>query len=154
MYKKMNLLLIAAALLGASACGGLSPSGNSATGGGGGQGEPQPHTVSITGNGKITLTPDLVHISIGVQTENEAATQAVAENTAKSQGVIDALISFEIAEEDIRTTNFSVYPRQNRPLNGEPAQTTFIVQNIVSVTVRNLDALGEILDAAVKAGAN
>lgn len=112
-------------------------------------------TLSVTGSTKVVLTPDIAYIYIGVHSENEDATQAVAENSESTQDVIDALLATGIAERDIQTTNFSVYPRQDYGPNGEPLETiTFIVENSVFVTLRDIEQIGELLNVAVNAGAN
>ena len=112
------------------------------------------HTISVSGRGTVSLVPDIVSLSIGVQTEGAVAADAVAANTARSEQVIEALGEFGVDSRDISTTNFSVFPIQNRGPNGEVINTTFRVQNTVNVTVRDLDNLGGILDAVVTAGAN
>ncbi len=112
------------------------------------------HTISVSGRGTVSLVPDMVSLSIGVQTEGAVAADAVAANTARSGLVIEALGEFGIDSRDISTTNFSVFPIQNRGPNGNIISTTFRVQNTVNVTVRDLDNLGGILDAVVTAGAN
>lgn len=115
---------------------------------------PPLRTVTVTGSGKTTLTPDLAYISIGVHTENKDATEAVASNNSQSQKVADALKSFKIDAKDIQTTNFSIYPRQEYDPTGKPLGITFVVDNTVYVTLRDIDQVGEVLDAAVQAGAN
>jgi uncharacterized protein YggE len=66
-------------------------------------------TVTVTGSGKVYLTPDIAYITIGVHTEGENAAEAVAANNTQAQEVIDALLAQGIAERDIQTTNFSIY---------------------------------------------
>ncbi|MCH7663397.1 MAG: SIMPL domain-containing protein, partial [Chloroflexi bacterium] len=112
------------------------------------------HTISVSGRGTVSLVPDMASLSIGVQTEGAVAAKAVAANTAQSEQVIKALGEFGVDSRDISTTNFSVFPIQNRDTNGNVTSTTFRVQNTVNVTVRDLDNLGGILDAVVTAGAN
>jgi uncharacterized protein YggE len=65
-----------------------------------------------------------------------------------------AIKGFGIADEDVKTSNFSVYPRQIYGPEGEIIDTQYIVQNTVVVTVKDLDILGELLGAVVDAGAN
>jgi uncharacterized protein len=112
-------------------------------------------TVTVTGSGKVYLTPDIAYITIGVHTEGENAAEAVAANNTQSQKVIDALLAQGIAEKDIQTTNFSIYPQQEYDTDGKPTgKIKYIVDNSVFVTVRDIDNVGDVLDAAVKAGAN
>ena len=111
-------------------------------------------TLSVTGSGKTYLTPDIAYISIGVHTENKDAAEAIASNTAQSQKVAQALKTFGIDAKDIQTNNFSVYPRQDYDQNGKPTDLVFVVDNTVFVTLREIDQVGDVIDAAVQAGAN
>jgi uncharacterized protein YggE len=114
-----------------------------------------PRTMNVTGTGKVTLTPDIAYISIGVHTEGPNASQAVAENNSQTQKVVDALKSAGVAEKDIKTTNFSIYPQQKFDDKGQPTgEVIYMVDNTVYVTLRDISKVGEILDSAVKAGAN
>ena len=112
-------------------------------------------TVTVSGSGKVYLTPDIAYITIGVHTEGENAAEAVAENNAQAQKVIDALKAEGIPEKDIQTTNFSIYPQQEYDTEGKPTgKIKYIVDNSVFVTVRDITQVGDVLDATVKAGAN
>jgi uncharacterized protein YggE len=115
----------------------------------------EPRTLSINGNGTISIEPDMATINIGVQTENENAQEAVGSNNQQSQALISALTGAGVAENDIQTSDFSIYPRQEYDTQGQPTGiTTYVVSNTVSVTVRDLENIGSVLDAAVQAGAN
>jgi uncharacterized protein len=113
-----------------------------------------PRTLSVTGTGMVTITPDIAYISIGVHTEAPSASEAVDQNNAETQKVIDSLKKSGVAAEDIRTTNFSIWPNQKYDPQGQPIGTTYAVDNTVYVTVRDLAKMGELLDAAISAGAN
>jgi uncharacterized protein YggE len=111
--------------------------------------------LSVSGSGKAYLTPDIAYVNIGVHTEGKNATETVTTNNNKSLKVIDALKNQAINEKDIQTTNFSIYPQQQYDSNGKPTgEITYQVDNSVIVTVRVIEKVGVILDAAVKAGAN
>ncbi len=112
-------------------------------------------TLSVSGSGKVYLTPDIAYVTIGVHTENYSASEAVAANNTQAQQVISALKAQNIAEKDIQTTNFSIYPQQEYDQEGKPTgKIKYIVDNSVFVTVRDITKVGDVLDAAVKAGAN
>jgi uncharacterized protein YggE len=112
-------------------------------------------TVTVSGSGKVYLTPDIAYITIGVHTEGDNAAEAVASNNAQTQKVIDAIKAEGIADKDIQTTNFSIYPQQEYDTDGKPTgKVKYIVDNSVFVTVRDITKVGDVLDAAVKAGAN
>lgn len=118
--------------------------------------EPRGRTLTVSGSGEAFLAPDIAYINIGVHTENATAAEAVEENTAQTQELIQAIQEFGIEPQDIRTTNFSIYPMERfDPVTGQPSgERTYVVDNVVYVTVRDLTGLGDLLDTAVQAGAN
>jgi len=118
------------------------------------QTQPPARTITVTGTGKVTLTPDIAYISIGVHTENASATQAVSGNSTQAQAVITAIKGFGVADKDIQTTDFSINPQQQTDANGKVTGILYVVDNTVSVTVRDLTKLGDLLDSTVNAGAN
>jgi hypothetical protein len=93
-------------------------------------------------------------ISVGVRTEDRDAAEAVASNNAQAESITQALVGMGIDEQDIQTSNFSIYPQQQYDDQGNLIGTTYVVENTVYVTVRDLDQLGVLLDAVVQTGAN
>jgi uncharacterized protein len=119
------------------------------------QGNEQPvRTMSVTGTSQIAMVPDIAYINIGVQTRDADAVAAVAENNRQAQQVIDALMAMGVAERDIRTSNFSIYPNQEYDRDGRVTGITYFVSNSVNVTLRDIDQIGEILNETVSVGAN
>jgi len=118
--------------------------------------QPTVRTLSVTGTGQASLVPDIAYIYLGVHTEMPTASEAMTENNAQTQKMIDALTGFGIDKKDIRTTNFSIWPQDKYdPQSGLPTgQKTYSVDNTVYVTVRDLKQLGDLLDTVVAAGAN
>jgi len=115
-----------------------------------------PRTISVSGAGQAFLVPDIAYIYLGVHTENPTASEAVTKNNAQTETMIKALRDFGIDAKDIRTTNFSIWPNDKYdPQTGAPTgEKTYVVDNTVYVTVRELDKLGDLLDTVVAAGAN
>ncbi|MEP0805243.1 MAG: SIMPL domain-containing protein [Chloroflexota bacterium] len=113
-------------------------------------------TISVSGAGTAYLVPDIAYIYVGVHTEKPSASEAVNENNAQTQKMIQALRDFGIEAKDIRTTNFSIYPFDKYdPVTGaSTGEKYYSVDNTVYVTVRDLDKLGELLDTVIAAGAN
>jgi hypothetical protein len=145
----LSILLIGAALLSARLAS-LAAAQTPVTEGA----QPAPRTLSVSGVGRVSLEPDLATISIGVHSENASASEAVSTNNSQAAGVLAALKAAGVADKDIRTTNFSIYPRQEFSPDGKPTGLVYVVDNTVLVTVRDLARLGSLLDSAVKAGAN
>jgi uncharacterized protein YggE len=113
-------------------------------------------TLSVSGSGEALLAPDIAYIYVGVHTEDPTAAEAVEENTAQTETLMQAIRDFGIDPKDIRTTNFSIYPMDRfDPATGMPSgEKIYAVDNTVYVTVRDLTKLGDLLDTAVQAGAN
>jgi uncharacterized protein YggE len=111
-------------------------------------------SLTVTGEGRATLAPDMAYVNIGVHTENKDVGEALASNKAQAQKVADAIKAMGVDAKDIQTTNFNIYPSQTYGPNGQVTDTKYVVENTVYVTLRDLNKLGDLLDAAVKAGAN
>lgn len=113
-------------------------------------------TISVSGSGQTQAQPDQATIRLGVQTQAESAEQALAENNSKIQSLLNALRQVGIAPADIQTQAIQLHPRYTEQPQQGVAQTLagYTANNIVVVTVKNLDNLGELLDAAVNAGGN
>jgi uncharacterized protein YggE len=117
-------------------------------------------TIIVVGQGSVKIRPDIARVSIGVETSGAAVSEAVAENETRMQALLEALEKAGIAEEDIQTMNYSIqldrYPETVaavEPATGE-AQPLYRVSNMVNVTIRDLESVGDVLDAVVEAGAN
>lgn len=117
-----------------------------------------PRTITVSGSGRVEGAPDQAVISLGVRTEDEVAATALSQNNTQMQALLAALREEGVAQADIRTLTIQLFPRyQPPPANdpgGSPVVTGFIATNMVQVTVRDLDNLGSLLDAAVAAGGN
>ena len=115
------------------------------------------NTVTATGSATVTLAPDMATFSVGVSTQDATVANAQDVNSATIQAVLDGLKSAGVAPEDLQTANYSIYPvydYQTGKLGDQQTLTGYTVSNTVTVTVRQLDQLSALLDAAVTAGAN
>ena len=139
-----TLLTVAAFLAG---CGVQAPSGT----------EQSVRTMNVSGTGTVELSPDIARVNIGVRSQSPDVSQALEENNSTAEGIIQALTDLGVEQNDIQTRNFNVFPQQDRQPGpeGDVEETqTFVVENTVSVTVRDLDSLGEVLSTVVQEGAN
>ncbi len=116
--------------------------------------QPNVRTISVSGYGEVHIVPDIAYINIGVQTRSETVKDAISINNAQARAIADALAKLGVEAKDIQTSSFNVYPMQEYGPNGEVLRTVYVVDNIVYVTVRDLQKLGEILDQVVQNGAN
>ena len=114
-----------------------------------------PGTITVVGEGKVTLQPDIARVNIGVETVKNTVQEASAENRTTVEAVLAVLAEQGIPEEDIQTSGFSIYSERFGP-EGPLAEgdVRYRVSNNVMVTIRDLENVGTILDATIEAGAN
>ncbi len=115
------------------------------------------HVIRVSGNAFVTLAADTATLQIGVTTRKDTVAEAQAENSEIMQKVIRAVLDTGIAENDVITSQFSVYTGRDyyTDENGtEAVREYFEVNNMLSVVVRDLGLLGKVLDAGMEAGAN
>ncbi len=117
-------------------------------------GETPVRTINTSGAGVVELQPDMARVNIGVRSQSEDIQQALDDNIAKAGDIRDALLELGIEENDIQTRNFSVYPQQTPGPEPETSAQSFVVENTISVIVRDLDSLGDVLATVIDAGAN
>lgn len=120
------------------------------------QAEPGFPTLTVTGQGEASVTPDELRISFAVITEGETVGGALTDNSQRARRVIDALKRRGLTEEDIQTTNFSISPRYSNKRSGDqpPEIIGYRVQNQVRVRTADLESAGDLIEAGVEAGAN
>jgi uncharacterized protein YggE len=118
--------------------------------------EPAP-SITVIGSGAASGASDTAEVNAGVVTQAATASQAMSENGAAMEQVLKALTALGIADRDIHTTNVSVMPVRAPPQPGRQQPSPIVgyeVTNQVHVKVRNLAALGRLLDTLVSRGAN
>ena len=108
-------------------------------------------SIAVAGVGSAQAKPDIASVSLGVQTQAPVARDAQSENSKLMAQVIDAVKAMGIEDEDISTHGLSLRPRYDR--EGQRVDA-YVATNNVSVIVRDLDQVGEVLDAGFDAGAN
>lgn len=112
-------------------------------------------TVTVSATGTVSATPDEASIATGVSNEAKTAREALSKTNAGMKKLIDELKGKGIEGKDIQTSQFNIEPVYVYPKEGQPPQLTgYRAHNMVSVRVRDLDKLGEVLDQLVTTGAN
>jgi uncharacterized protein YggE len=110
-------------------------------------------TISLTGSGSSSAQADQATVNLGVQVISELANEAIGENAETMTAVIEAIKALGVSEDDIVTTSYSVYPQYDWTEEGR-VFVGYSVTNLVQVTVKDLDIVGDVIDAAAVAGAN
>lgn len=115
----------------------------------------QAPVVELSVSETVNSTPDVAQVGTGVTTRAQTAKEAVRLNAAAMQKVVARLKALGIADKDIQTSNFSLNAQFNYPNGGgTPVFAGYDASNQVSVKLRQIDRVGDVLDALVAAGAN
>lgn len=107
--------------------------------------------IQVVGTGVAYGKPDVAILSLGVSVERKSVEEATRAAAEAMRRVIDSLRANGVAEEDIQTKSFSIQPRYDY-VDRKQILRGYEVTNMVSVKVRDLDAVGRIVDDAVEAG--
>ncbi|MXV73783.1 DUF541 domain-containing protein [Candidatus Poribacteria bacterium] len=112
---------------------------------------PESRSIHVTGNGSVTGEPDIARLNLGVSVEKETVEEAREAAASAMTAVIDSLKANDIAENDIQTENFSIYPQYDYTEEGRVLRG-YRVNNTVSAKVQDLESLSDIIDDATAAG--
>jgi uncharacterized protein YggE len=116
--------------------------------------------ILVTGQGSIDIAADMAVLTLTVTRDEETARAALDANSAAMSDVLSAMKSEGIKERDLQTSDFSIQPRYfyppNKPAtNHQPPRIVgYTVRNSLTVRIRDISALGEILDTSVTLGVN
>jgi uncharacterized protein len=115
---------------------------------------PALETVTVSGVGRASTTPDRFTFSVGVQTVAATVDDAVAENNRKVAAVIAALKAAGATDKDIQTSQFNIWPQQNYEEGKLPRIVGYQVSNEVRVRSEKIADAGKLLGVALGAGVN
>lgn len=118
------------------------------------QAPPQPQTIVVAGEGEATAAPDVAYVTVGVVTQAPTAGQAATDNAGLLAAVLDALRARGVGDRDLQTSGLSLQPIYAQGRGERQEITGYQATNNVTVTVNDLSRAGELLDAALAAGAN
>lgn len=107
--------------------------------------------ISVSGTGEVTGTPDTVTVDLGVNVLGDTVAEASSKAAAAADAMIDVFAGHDIDRSDITTTNYSIWPEYEWRDNTQRL-TGYRVNNTVRVKIRDVEATGDVLDAAVAAG--
>jgi len=106
--------------------------------------------ISVSGEGRVSVAPDMALLSIGVSTKKDTVAAANSAVQAAMDRLLSSLEANGIVEKDIQTSQFSISPEYDYQLN-EPRLTGYRVTHMLQVKVRDIDRAGEVIDDGVEA---
>ena len=111
--------------------------------------------INVVGKGEIQVKPDIAYLSIGVNSTAETAASAQKANAAKIQKVSNLLKNtWKISADDIQTSQFYLQPNYTYSEKEGQKVKGYTAHHTLTITYREMDKIGELLDAASQAGAN
>jgi len=112
--------------------------------------------IVVTGTGTVHVSPDLARITLGVETEADSAAEALNGTAGQMQRLFVALEEEGVQGRDIQTTELALHPRWDQPGEGggTPTVSGYTASNLVTIQLRDIDALGGLIDVIATAGAN
>lgn len=113
--------------------------------------------LQVHGTATVSLKADQATIEIGAQTRGKTVADAHAANIAIMEKVIADLGKLGIAKEDIRTSQYNVYMEPDNSIYGAAESIisgSFVVNNMVFITIRDIALVSTAIDTAASAGAN
>jgi uncharacterized protein YggE len=113
-----------------------------------------PRTITVVGEGTVKIKPDIAQANIGVEVIRPTVKAASSGAKESMDAVLQALKEQGVDEKDIQTSGFSVWTERPYGPEGPADEVLYHVSNQVAVTIRDLDTVGTVLDAAIEAGAN
>ncbi len=123
---------------------------------------PSYNTINVSGEGEVFAVPDIASFTFTVSADAKTVTAAQEEVTKKMDAILDAVKTLGVEEKDIKTTDYSVYPRYSytNPTCGAsfcpPSRQVldgYTASHNVTVKVRKTENAGEVLAAAGDRGA-
>ena len=109
--------------------------------------------IWVSGEGKVSVVPDVAILSLGVEVQSSSVAEAQSYAATTMTAVVKELNSFGVAEKDIKTSQFSIAPvRRWSEKDGREILIGYRVTNTVTAKVRDIDDTGAIIDAAARAG--
>ena len=110
--------------------------------------------LQVAATGEVHRVPDVAQLGVGVVTESAEAKDALASNAKRMNEVVAAVRRAGIAERDVQTSGVSLQPQYRYVENAPPKLTGYQAHNRLSVKVRDVAKVGDVLDALVGVGAN
>lgn len=110
-------------------------------------------TISISGEGKVLVKPDIGQVSLSVVTQAPTVSKATSDNNDKMNAINQAMKDMGISEDDLKTTSYNISPNYQYS-NGKSTIIGYQIAQALEVKIRDLDKTSQILDKAASLGAN
>ncbi|AJY77657.1 hypothetical protein VN24_11170 [Paenibacillus beijingensis] len=113
------------------------------------------NTITVTGQGKVKVEPDVAYVRAAVSVTAKTAKEAQAGNAARFAAVKKVLSgTYKVSDKDVKTIGFYVHPQYNYTEKDGQVLTGYTSVHEIEITYRNLSGIGNLLDDLATAGVN
>ena len=110
--------------------------------------------IELSASGVIQMDPEIARIQLSVETSGSTAQLASEANADLMEKVLNKLHNSGLSKESVRTLSYYVNPQYDNSRRGELKPIGFLAKNSIQVKLDSLSLVGQIIDAAISAGAN
>src|SRR3989338_8218742 len=115
---------------------------------------PSQATVTVSGEGEAVGIPDIATITFSVIEQGDAVADVTSAANITMENVVTVLKGAGIADADIQTTGYNLYPRYDYPKLSRGEIIGYQLTQSVTIKVRQLDTIGAVIDAVTATGIN
>jgi uncharacterized protein YggE len=109
--------------------------------------------IWVSGEGKVTVTPDIATLYLGVEAKADTVAEAQSQAAEAMGNVMTALTDNGVADKDIQTQYFNISQLTSWDNDkNEQVVIGYDVTNMVTAKIRDIDNVGTIIDAVATAG--
>jgi hypothetical protein len=110
--------------------------------------------ITVSGEGKVTSSPDIATLTLGIETEGKEIKDITNKNVASMNKIIEGLKNLGIESKDIQTAQYSVDSQYNWTEKEGRILSGYKISQNVNVKIRNFTKIGDVLTMATNNGAN
>lgn len=114
------------------------------------------NSIVVSETGEVYARPDLAVITFTVLKEAKSVADAMNENSATMNNVINAVKEQGVEDKDLKTTSFNIRPRYeySEGTYGKRILVGYEVVQDLQVKIRDLEKIGTIIERGTSSGAN
>lgn len=106
--------------------------------------------ISVTGEGKVSVVPDQVFISVTVETKGAVSNEVKKQNDASIEKVIQFIAKFKLPKEDVQTKQVVLNPQYNY----EQKKPQYFASQTIDIELKNIKQYDALMEGLVNAGIN
>ncbi|HUR16266.1 MAG TPA: SIMPL domain-containing protein [Candidatus Limnocylindrales bacterium] len=110
-------------------------------------------TISVSGIGCVAIEPDVADVLLGVNISRKTVAEARAEAATTMAAILATVAEAGVPKRDVQSSFLSVQPRYDYRDGRPPELSGYEMNNVATITVRDLAKLGDVIDGSLRAGA-